>query len=214
MSTHSGSVVAVSATHVEATPRARRASALAPEKRREAIVEATLPLLLEHGPGITTRQIAEASGIAEGTIFRVFPDKEALIEAVVERALDLAPLEARLAEIDPRLPLDERLREAVRLLQERTQGVWQLVSNVGVMRIMAERRGCAPRVVADVQALVALFEHDRDQLRYDPVSNARRLRALAIAGSHPAFTAGQPLTPDEIVSMFLDGVRRRSRGEG
>jgi AcrR family transcriptional regulator len=187
----------------------RRAPALAPEERRKAIVEATLPLLLEHGPGITTRQIAEASGIAEGTIFRVFPDKEALIEAVVQRALDLAPLERRLAEIDPSLSLEDRLHEAVRALQERTQGVWQLLSNVGVMRILTQRQGARPHGLADVPALTALFERDQHALRYDPVSNARRLRALATAATHPALTAGPPLSAEEIVSMFLDGVRRR-----
>ena len=57
------------------------------------IVEATLPLLLEHGEMVTTRQIAEAAGIAEGTIFRVFADKDELIAAVVEHAVDPAPLE-------------------------------------------------------------------------------------------------------------------------
>src|SRR5438067_714800 len=98
---------------------ATRASALSPEKRREAIVSATLPLLVERGLSLTTRQIAEAAGIAEGTIFRVFPDKEALIDAVIETALDPAPLEARLAEIDTTLPLEDRLVLAVRVLQER-----------------------------------------------------------------------------------------------
>ena len=45
-------------------------------------MEATLPLLRAHGLSITTRQIAEAAGVAEGTIFGVFPDKEALLQAV------------------------------------------------------------------------------------------------------------------------------------
>ncbi len=66
-----------------------------PEERRAAIVAATLPLLLERGLPLTTREIAEAAGIAEGTIFRVFPDKEAVVEATVEAAFDQGPPSGR-----------------------------------------------------------------------------------------------------------------------
>src|SRR5687768_2663903 len=81
-----------------------RASALPADERRAAIVAATLPLLVEHGAAVTTRQIAEAAGIAEGTIFRVFPHKDELIDAALETAFDHAPLEAALQAIDPALP--------------------------------------------------------------------------------------------------------------
>ena len=81
-----------------------RAAALPPEARRAHIIEATLPLLLEHGATITTRQIAEAAGIAEGTIFRVFPDKESLVAAVVEAAFDTTSVDAALEAIDPDPP--------------------------------------------------------------------------------------------------------------
>ena len=74
---------------------------MAPDERRKAIVEATLPLLAQYGAGVTTRQIAEAAGIAEGTIFRVFPDKPALLMAAAEETMNPsdggAELEAALA---------------------------------------------------------------------------------------------------------------------
>ena len=66
---------------------------MSPDDRRRAIVAAVRPLLLEHGDGVSTRLIAEAAGIAEGTIFRVFPDKDALMQAVAADTLD--PPDAR-----------------------------------------------------------------------------------------------------------------------
>ena len=67
-----------------------------PEDRRAAIIEATLPLLEEYGPGLTTRQIAEASGVAEGTIFRVFTSLQELIEATIRERFSLDRAEAHL----------------------------------------------------------------------------------------------------------------------
>ena len=81
--------------------RSERARRMPPAERREALINATLPLVLWHGPGVTTRQIAEAADVAEGTIFRVFEGKEALIRAVTERAFDPAPALAEIAAIDP-----------------------------------------------------------------------------------------------------------------
>ena len=52
-----------------------RAPALSVEDRRASLVEVTIPLLREHGVGVTTKQVAEAAGIAEGTVFRAFGTK-------------------------------------------------------------------------------------------------------------------------------------------
>ena len=55
---------------------------MSPEDRRQAIISATTDLVLEHGPAATTRQIADACGIAEGTLFRVFESKDDILAAV------------------------------------------------------------------------------------------------------------------------------------
>jgi AcrR family transcriptional regulator len=67
------------------------------DERRAAIAHATIPLLEQHGSQVSTRQIAIAAGVAEGTLFRAFDDKVELLTAAAERALDPT---ARVAEID------------------------------------------------------------------------------------------------------------------
>src|SRR6476659_10123059 len=67
-----------------------RAAAMTAEDRRKAIIEVLIPLLVEKGSEVSTREIAEAAGIAEGTIFRVFPDKRSLMLAAAEEVINPA----------------------------------------------------------------------------------------------------------------------------
>jgi len=167
-------------------------------------VAATLPLLIERGPGVTTKQIAEAAGIAEGTIFRVFPDKEAVIEAALTLAFDSERTELAIAGIDRSLPFEEQLAEAVLVMQRRHADIWRLVSSLGGPAALG-RRGPTPP--ADLLALADLFEPERHRLRHDPATAAKELRALTLAVSHPALHADEPMSPSEVVSLLLDGIR-------
>lgn len=195
-------------------PRAR-AAALPPSERRALIVAATRPLLLKHGAAVTTRQIAEAAGVAEGTIFRVFPDKESLLEAVLDDGLDTAALDASLAEIDSSLPLEDRLIAAVELLRGYMADVLQLRTALGLMQVSNRVTESADRRrAATLRAIAALLDPHRDQLRRDPAEAAHVLRGLTITATHPGLVLGEPLSSEEIVTLFLDGVRRRPDAEG
>jgi AcrR family transcriptional regulator len=179
---------------------ATRAAAMPAEERRAAIVAATLPLLLERGANISTRQIAEAACVSEGTIFAVFPDKDAVVHAVLEAALDPEPTERELAAIDRSQPFEDQLIDAVSIMQRRTNKIWRLLSGVGDTS--------KPRTTpSDFVALADIFRAEEQQLRTDPINAARQLRALTLAVSNPMFYAGQPMTPSEIVRLFLDGSR-------
>lgn len=193
-------------------PSASRAAPLSRDQRRTAIVQATLPLLREHGHAVTTRQIAEASGIGEGTIFRVFDDKAELIDACLTAAFDQTPTLALFAAIDRSLPLHARLVAAVRILQDRLLSVVELLIALGFPGPPEneDRHRMDPRARFGhgqlLDAIAALLEPDHARLRLTPVETARIARLLTFAASHPKITDSEPMAAEQIVSVLLYGV--------
>ena len=185
---------------------------MAPDERRAAIVDATLPLVLQHGSGVSTRQIAEAADVAEGTIYRVFPDKDALMAAVTEKAFDPEPALRELAAIDRGLPLRERLVAAVVLMQRRLNGVFGLLDALGWTGPPRSHEHRKPNTMNDAfrAAVVDVIGPDATELRVDPAEMAHVMRLLVFSGTHHRITDGRPLTAEQIVSILLDGLLVRS----
>jgi len=183
-----------------------RAAALPPEQRREAIVDSTIPLLIEHGSSVTTRQIAEAAGIAEGTIFRVFPDKDSLIDAVIERVFDPDPVDTAIRAIDRALPLEARLVAAVDIIQERIRNIWKLMAAVGVNKVPDRNTEDSEQRHVDLTSLAELFDPGDDTLTRDPITAAGLLYGLAFAACHPMI-ATPSMSAADVVSVILDGLR-------
>jgi AcrR family transcriptional regulator len=182
------------------TSSARRASPLPPAERRDAILTAVLPLLLERGAAVTSRELAAAAGVAEGTIFKVFTDKDDLLLAAFERAADPTPFQQAVAAIDPDLPFEERLVEATALMQRRLLDITRLHSQIDP----AGRRP-APDRLPDDPAMTAVFESAPECVRPTPNEAARQLRAVVLNLSNPVFV-DPPLDARQIVELFLHGV--------
>src|SRR3954452_1801256 len=183
-----------------------RARPLPVEERRAAILKAARPLVLEHGRAATTRMIADAAGIAEGTIFRVFPTKDELFDAVIDAEFDPEPFLEAVGRIDLDQPLEQRLVEAVGLLQRRFVSIFRLMIALGVRR--PPERLAAPDLrkrLAD-EGLVRLVRPDADRFRVPPDEVVRLLRLLTFSGSHPHISDQQMLDAEQIVGVVLHGT--------
>jgi AcrR family transcriptional regulator len=185
-----------------------RARPLPAEERRAAILAAARPLVLEHGTGTTTKLIAEAAGVAEGTIFRIFPTKDELFDAVIDAEFDPEPFLAAIGRIDLEHPLEDRLVEAVRLLQRRFVSIFRLMIALGVRRPPERLRNRELRARLANEGIVRLVRPDAARFRVPPEEVVQLLRLLTFSGSHPHISDQQLLSARQIVDVVLHGTLR------
>ena len=184
------------------TVKPARARSLSVEDRQSMILDAVTPLLIERGQGVTTRQIAECAGIAEGTIFRAFDSKDELIRAAMHRQLDPEPFRLDLAALDRSVPLEQRVRAMVTLLRRRFATSFALMSSVGAMGkphthdVAHEFTGLLARVLAP----------DLARLTVSPERAGQVIRMIALAAFVPHITAGAAFDDDELTALILYGI--------
>lgn len=172
----------------------------------------------QFGREVSTRQIAEAAGVAEGTIFRAFATKEALIDAVIEDAFNTQRTCNELAQIDPGLALEERLCAAVVILQNRLRRVVTLFGSLRLRSEAHDHDRFRAKQQADNEllnsAIALLIEADKDQLRLDVMEAASALRTITFSITHPILGDQRLAQPQQIVDLVLYGIRQYPEPDG
>jgi AcrR family transcriptional regulator len=181
-------------------------------------VEAIIPLILEHGGAVTTAQMAEASGVAEGTIFKVFSDKSALLHEALRTCFDPAPVMEQLAAVERELPFEIKLRKAAAIVLKRAERVHALAA---VLRSLPPAQHTDNREIHKkaIEAnslifwgLTRMFRDESDGLAVEPARAAAAFRGLLHAVSFPLSDPKELITADEAIDVLLHGVVAREAG--
>ncbi|HEV7741985.1 MAG TPA: TetR/AcrR family transcriptional regulator [Pseudolysinimonas sp.] len=181
-----------------------RAKPLAPDERRAAIIDAVIPLIREHGRAVSTRQLADAAGVAEGTLFRAFGDKDSIIQAATDRFLDPEPLRAALRGIDPDEPTEAKVRQVLQLLRARFEGVVGFMSAIGQQGPPPGVRSARPSDGDWMALLDRVFRED--ELAVPIATLGFYIRLLAFGSAIPVFSQAKPFSNDELADLILHGV--------
>jgi AcrR family transcriptional regulator len=172
------------------------------DERRAMIIDAVIPLLIEHGREVSTRQIADAADIAEGTIFRVFADKDAIFAAAVEKFLDPGMLHERLRAIDPELPLEAKVNDILFQLRGRMTGIFGIMSAVGMQGPPGGRR--RPDNFSEI--IDEILRPDLEQLHVSSDRIGSFLRLVAFASAIPHFNEGREMSTAELAKYITYGI--------
>lgn len=184
---------------------------MSPEDRREAIVQATLPLVMKDGANVTTSQIAAAAGIAEGTVFRVFKDKAELLGACIDRALLSDDEVARIRAVPADLPIEQRLVEATSTVTGYLDRMWSVM---GALRESGyqpsqedheKHKGPQAGMQRVSSAIAELFGDA--ELRTSPEHAARLLLGFVFTNRLQGKGFGETtVEPGQLVELFLHGA--------
>lgn len=185
---------------------------MSPEQRRDMIVRAALPLVAEYGAAVTTQQIANAAGIGEATIFRAFPDKEAVLGACMAEASNPDGLLRELGSIELDQPLQERLTEALDAMQAHMRRMGTVAGALfasghrperpAPTGEMVDRRAQSMKVIRE--ALADLLQHDQESLRLPAETVADLFTFISMSTGRSA----HQVPPADLVDLFLHGALR------
>jgi AcrR family transcriptional regulator len=188
-------------------PRARKPRADS-ARNRQLLIDAAKEGFAAVGLTVSLEEIARRAGVGIGTLYRHFPSREAVMEAVYRREVE------QLAESVPQLletsPAGEALHQWMHLF----------VDYIATKRLIAPSLGVAVGRTSSLyatstelitRAITTLVKRavDRGDVRKD-IDPSDLLRAL-VGVSYGNPDAGWEASARRLVDILMDGLRRKSR---
>jgi AcrR family transcriptional regulator len=188
-----------------ATRRERRISA-----RKNQILDGAISLFAEKGyHRTTTKDIADAADVSEGTIYNYFDRKEDLLIGIMARLANPDDLDG-LSNVDPgnsREYLKMLVEKRLAFIQENYPTLRAVLSEILVNPELADRY--YRQIVVPVQFQIEEYlqqKIDRGQLRAIEPSLTSRLLVAAMFGLFFLEAMGDPVTgdPEEVGNLLID----------
>ncbi|GAA1972644.1 helix-turn-helix domain-containing protein [Catenulispora subtropica] len=182
------------------------------EDNRRALLEAAREVFVEEGTSVALDKIAKRAGVGIGTLYRRFPDRDALLRGVIVDIFESMTDAVRTAEAADEAahgarPAWERLVRAVAGL-----GIGPALPVIFRERLdLIDEPGVAAAMRAAVTAVEGVYQaaQDAGELRGDVGFLEIQMLAGMLSMSRPNYppTVDPDLLTDRLVAILLDGLR-------
>lgn len=179
------------------------------QRNRERLVEAAKVAFAEKGPDASLEEIARRAGVGIGTLYRHFPTRDAILEAVYRRELDqLAEAAARLLESPtPGAALREWMLLFVDYIA--TKKVVAPVLGAALGEISASYASSSGLTLTEgmAQLIRRAANHGDIRADADPEDILRALVGFTYGNTSPTWQASAL----RLIDILMDGLTARAR---
>jgi AcrR family transcriptional regulator len=188
---------------------ANKSSSLEPPVRADArrnyelLLTAARQAFLEHGSAASLEEIARRAGVGIGTLYRRFPNRQALLEAVyIDEVESMCAGAAKLASMPPMEALTGWLDDFVEFGMTKSAIAKELIDNLG--KESQFFHDCKATILSTMTLLLARAQESGDVRR-----DVDAMDVLRLVGSITHHSQAEPKQAQRLVGIVLDGLRAK-----
>jgi AcrR family transcriptional regulator len=180
-------------------------------RNRDQLVEAAAALFAERGPDVPMEEIARRAGVGVGTLYRRFPDRDALVRTVALESFHRVVANARAAATEPDAwsGITRFVRQAVADLRLATWLSMWFARTWAELRLDAEQQELRAELLGLLDGLVRRAQRDGVMRADAGVGDLAVLLALVLRPLPGALAAVTERSVERHVEVVLDGLRAR-----